>query len=399
MAKSQFTDEDDALLSELGVEVESKEYSRHTPREERIVAGFEEIQRFVERHGRLPRHEEGRDIFERLYAVRLDRMRHLEECRTLLRELDRRGLLGNGDEAREPETPEIDDDELLAQLGVGTPRKGDVDYLEHVKPRAEVRAAEEIASRIPCPDFAKFRPLFEAVQRDLESGLRQTQPFRDYAEIRAGDFFILSGQKVYVAEVGEYFRTEFERKDSRLRVIYDNGTESDILMRSLQRALNKDPAGRRTVERQLAAGPLFAGKRDEEDASCGTIYVLRSNSKLPYIIENRDVIHKIGVTGGDVERRVAQASLDPTFLMAEVEIMATYDLVGIDRTRLENLLHRFFAAARLEIEIEDRFGRPVIPEEWFLVPLHVIDEVVQKIRAGTIDQYVYDVGTASLVRG
>ena len=105
------------------------------------------------------------------------------------------------------------------------------------------------------------------------------------------------------------------------------------------------------------------------------------------------------MTGGDVARRIANARLDPTFLMADVEVVATYELYNINRTRLENLVHRIFGPARLEIEIKDRFGQPVIPREWFLVPLFVIDEVVEKIRDGTITGYTYDPKTASLVRG
>ena len=115
------------------------------------------------------------------------------------------------------------------------------------------------------------------------------------------------------------------------------------------------------------------------------------------IAENRELIHKIGVTGMDVGKRIANAKLDPTFLMADVEVVATYKLYNINRTKLENLIHRIFGSARLEIEIKDRFGFPVVPREWFLVPRHVIDEAVEKIRDGTITQYLYDTTTAALV--
>lgn len=399
MAK-QFTDEDDALLAKLGVEVDVKRTARRTPREERIIANFEEIQRFVEQHGHIPEHGEEKDIFERIYAVRLNRIRKQQECRDILRELDHQGLLGDSYEVKEPEPEVVDDDELLSQLGVNAPHEGDVTYLKHVKPRAEVRAAEEIASRTSCKDFDKFKPIFGAVQEELANGVRDTQPFKDFAEIREGDLFILSGQKVYVAEVGEMFINQNGKKDARLRVIYDNGTESDILLRSLQRALNKDETGRRIVETMpgSSVGPLFAGKASEGDSASGTIYVLRSKSDNPVVAKSRNVIHKIGVTSGSVERRIANAKLDPTFLMADVEIITTYELFNINRSRLENLIHRFFDSARLEIEIKDRFGHPVIPREWFLAPLFVIDEVVEKIKDGTISKYRYDIETASLVQ-
>lgn len=142
---------------------------------------------------------------------------------------------------------------------------------------------------------------------------------------------------------------------------------------------------------------IFDGISNEEDIESGTIYVLRSKSELPKIKENRDVIHKIGVTGGKIETRIAKAKLDPTFLMADVEIVATYELYNINRVKLEHIIHMFFECARLDIEISDRFGNPVIPKEWFLVPLHIIDEAVELIKNGKISNYKYDVKSASLI--
>ena len=179
-------------------------------------------------------------------------------------------------------------------------------------------------------------------------------------------------------------------------MIYSNGTESNLLLRSLQRAINKDDTSRRISEPSL--GPLFDSQTDEADLASGTVYVLRSQSNHPTVAAHRDVLHKIGVTGGDVQRRLANARLDPTFLMAEVEIVATYELFNINRTRLENLIHRIFGKARLNIEIKDRFGQLVTPREWFLVPLYVVDEAIEKIKTGTITDYAYDPQVASLVK-
>jgi hypothetical protein len=196
--------------------------------------------------------------------------------------------------------------------------------------------------------------------------------------------------------MGEVFSNAQGRTDARLRVIFDNGTESNLLMRSLQRALHKDEAGRRITDPM--AGPLFAGGNEEGDLASGIVYVLRSKSDDPYVAEHRNVLHKIGVTGGDVARRLANARLDPTFLMADVEIVATYELFNIGRAKLENLIHRIFGAARLDIDIKDRFGQPVTPREWFLVPLFVVDEAIERIKDGTIADYRYDPKTASLLR-
>ena len=391
---NRFTPEDDALLAELRVEVKLEESSALTPREERIVAGFEEIQRFVDGHGHTPRHGEGRDIFERLHAVRLDRIRELEECRALLLPLDRQGLLAESPEGVSPGPDGMDDDALLAELGVEA-AASDVTELRHVRSSAEKRAAEEIASRRECTDFEVFRPLFEQVQRELDTGIRQTRPFEVKADIEPGRFFIVGGQKAYVAEMGEEFTQDYGDRDARLRVIFDNGTENNMLRRSLQRALHKDEAGRRITD--PTAGPLFADRSVDGDEASGTIYVLRSRSDHPFVAANRDLVHKIGVTGGKVEARIARAQLDPTFLMAETEVVATYRLYNIDRGGLEKLIHRIFTPARLAIEIEDRFGNPVVPREWFLAPLDAIDDAVEKIREGTITGYVYDSDSASLV--
>ncbi|KAB2541166.1 hypothetical protein AL035_13550 [Salipiger aestuarii] len=391
-----FTEDDDALLAELGVDVDVKKAVSRTPREERIIAGFEEIQRFTEEKGRAPEHGEERDIFERLYAVRLDRIRELQECRDLVEPLDHQNLLTGSAVKQSIDPDELDDDALLAELGIEVEAPS-IAELKHVRSTAEKKAAENIANREKCDDFETFKPLFEEIQKELNSGLRETRKFELKAEIEPGRFFIVGGQKAYVAEMGEMTLTDQGRTDARLRVIFDNGTESNMLMRSLQRALNADgEAGRRITEPN--AGPLFSDQTIDGDEASGTIYVLRSKSDHPLVIENRELVHKIGVTNMSVEKRVAGAHLQPTFLMANVEIVATYELYNINRTKLENLIHRIFEPARLEIEIMDRFGRPVLPREWFLVPLFVVKEAVEKIKDGTISSYVYDPKRACLER-
>jgi Meiotically Up-regulated Gene 113 (MUG113) protein len=393
---SRFTEEDDALLDELGVATETNGGASRTPREERIIAGFEEIQRFVEQHRRVPQHGEARDIFERLYAVRLHRLRELADCRAVLEPLDHQGLLAGPEPAPVSAPDELDDDELLAQLGVEAAAPADIIELRHVRSAAEKRAAEEIANRQKCEDFDSFKPLFDQVQKELSAGLRQTRRFERKSEIAPGRFYILGGQKAYVAAMEEPFTNEHGNIDARLRVIFDNGTESNLLMRSLQKALQQDPAGRRIIEPSV--GPLFTDQNEEGDEASGIVYVLRSKSDHPAIAAHRDVLHKIGVTGGDVARRIANARLEPTFLMADVEIVATYELYNINRTRLEKLIHRIFGPARLDIEIKDRFGQPIVPREWFLVPLFAVDEAVERIREGTITGCIYDPKTARLTQ-
>lgn len=391
---ADFTDEDDALLDELGILPVAETVSVHTARQERIIAGFEDIQRFFAEHGRRPRHGETGDIFERLYAVRLDRLRAQEDCRALLEPLDHQGLLREEQAGVHEDPDDLDDDALLAELGVG--RSGGLTDLRHVRAAADRKAPEVVADRKPCDDFDAFSPLFNQVQAELDTGLRQTRRFERKAEIEPGRFYILGGQKAYVAAAGEPFINDQGTKDARLRVVFDNGTESNLLLRSFQKALQQDPAGRRIVEPDI--GPLFAPERADGDLASGTIYVARSKSDHPEITARRDVLHKIGVTGGDVARRVANARVDPTFLMADVEVVATYELFNVNRARLENLIHRIFDPVRLDIGIKDRFGQDVNPREWFCVPMFVIDEAIGKIRDGSITGFVYDPSAARLVR-
>lgn len=389
------------LLEELGVDITPAKKVVHSPKAERIIAGFEEIQRFIEEHGHQPQHGEEKDIFERLYAIRLDRIRSQKEFRNLVADLDYQGLLAVEHCNAEPAKEYKSNMELLADLGVEAPKESDVTLLKHVKPRAELRAAEEIATRKPCADFDKFKPLFDQVQEHLTRGLLESKILKNQkgqtimAEINEHDWFIVNGQKAYIAEISKERIHGFDKNDYRLRVIFDNKTESDLLLRSMQKALYVDDASRRIVS--LSAGPLFDGNAEDEDTASGTIYVLRSRSEHPTIADNRNLIHKIGVTGGSVKTRIANAKLDPTFLMADVDILATYKLYNISRTKLENILHRFFESAKLDIQINDRFGNPVTPKEWYLVPLFIIDEVVGKIKDGTLSKYRYDPKNVQLV--
>ena len=393
---------DDDILAELGVDLTPKKVRARTPREERIIAGFEDIVRFREEHGRAPQHGEGRDIFERLYAVRLDRLRAQADCRELLADMDVHGLLDGATDA--DAIDDLDDSALLAELGIEADASNDITQLRNVRSNADRQAAEEVASAKRCADFTTFKPRFDQVQADLDAGVRTTRPFvRDLgmskADIKQGEFFIVGGQLAYVAEVGEPIAAPNGETDARLRVVYSNGTESDLLLRSLQRALYKDEGGRRITE--PTAGPLFddasSNQVEPDQLETGTLYVLRSRSNHPTIAAHRDLVHKIGITGGSVETRIAGAADDATYLLAEVDVVATYKLYDVDRPRLEALVHRVLAGVRFDAEIPDRFGKLVRPREWFLVPLPIINEIVERIADGTLAEMIYDPTAATLV--
>jgi len=393
---------DDDILAELGVDLTPKKVRARTPREERIIAGFEDIVRFREKHGRVPQHGEGRDIFERLYAVRLDRLCAQADCCELLADMDVHGLLDSATDAEAID--DLDDSALLAELGIEPEATSDITQLRNVRSNADRRAAEEVASARRCEDFAAFKPLFDQVQTDLEAAIRTTRPFvRDLgmskADIKLGEFFIVGGQLAYVAEVGEPIEAPNGETDARLRVVYSNGTESDLLLRSLQRALYKDEGGRRITE--PTAGPLFNSAKpadvEPDHLPTGTLYVLRSRSTHPIIVAHRDLIHKIGITGGTVEARIAGAADDATYLLAGVDVVAAYKLYDVNRPRLEALIHRVLDPVRFDVEIPDRFGKPVRPREWFLVPLPIVDEIVSRVVDGTLAGMTYDSKAAALV--
>lgn len=399
----------DDLRAELDEYAKPEEKQPLSVKEQRIVAGFEDIQRFYDEHNRIPQHGEGGDIFERLYATRLDRLRALPECAELLTPLDHQRILNGTAEStsldaatsvrEEPpgygndESFGPSDDELLAELGEIA--GGSLTELKHVRSAAQKREVDEVATREACEDFDDFHPIFERVECEIKNGLRVTRRFKEDASIERTNLFILGGQMAYVAEVGETIKAPNGDNDARLRVIYSNGTESNILRRSLQRALYKDDTGRRVTEPD--SGPLFSDQWEDEDVESGTIYVLRSRSDHPTVASHRELIHKIGVTGGKVETRIANAENDATYLLAKVDVVATYKLAGINRTKLENLLHRMLATAQLELMINDRFGKPVKPREWFLLPLSAIDEAVERIRTGRVEGVVYDPEQATLV--
>lgn len=390
------SNEDAELAEELGLDIEPDENTgAYSPLEERIIAGFEDIIRFREAKGRAPQHGETRDIFERLYAIRLDQIRKLPESSRLLAEMDQYGLL-TSDDADDSSLP-IDDDALLAILGDDddSADNANINELRHVRPTAIKRAAEEVAERSTCKDFAKFKPLFELTKHELETGIRTAQPFKENPSILEGQFFILSGQLLYVAEVTSETRIAPNgMKDARLRAIFDNSTESNLWQSSLYRALTGDENGRRLTGN--SDGPLFDNVQTTDDIETGTIYVLRSRSDHPFIAEHRALIHKIGVTGGSVEHRIAGAENESTYLLAGVDVVASYKLHNMNRSLAEKLFHKIFGHARLKITIEDRFGKPVEPREWFFVPLSAIDEAVNRLIDGSITDYIYDASIASL---
>ena len=299
------------------------------------------------------------------------------------------------------------DDELLEALGVEAAKDESLTQLKHVRSRSEIKAAEEIARRQRCEAFDQFRDVFDTIQKELDSGQRITKRYEAETHISLNDLFIVEGNKAIVVEVGEEFIDTNNRWDRRLRVVYDNGTESSLLLRSMQKALWRDPAGRRIMHVGHDPHPLFSDGQDDEgpifvdenqqDETTGSLYVLRSNSQHPFVVENRNLLHKIGFTRGELKDRFSGAANEPTFLMSGIEVVASYRIVNASAGKIENLIHRFFSSARVDVKMRNEVGGAVEPREWFFVSLGSIKEAVDLIRTGEITDVRYDIETAKIV--
>lgn len=299
------------------------------------------------------------------------------------------------DEPSDEEIPESledifgEDDEDLPEAAV---------VLRHVTPASEREQPAHRADMFPCRDFDLFEQGFLDMQKRLDSGERAVSPIEDRQELRVneGDYLIHRGLLAYVAE-----KTELSRRggkpDHRLRLVFSNGMENDPLMSSLRKALATDKTAR--YIHRPGIGPLDPDWQADALELTGTIYVARSKSDRPEIREVRNILHKIGVTSQDVKRRVADARNDPTFLLSDVDIVATYDLKNLSRRKIEDLLHRFFDPARPSgLTITDRFGKKVRPREWFYVLPEHVREAVRLIENGTLHLHRYDPARQKIVK-
>jgi hypothetical protein len=364
----------------------------------RIVQAFEEINVFFDRMGFSPGQgpkERKIGVSERALQSRMKAYLGNPALVETLRPYDRNGMLAAAAPAAPASLDELldSDDDLLTD-----PNESIFEMRIAKSPAAK---PDMISERVPCADFENFKPLFDKAAAELASGQRKSMKFANEQEIEAGGFFILNGVTVYVAEVRDpHIRNG--KRNARLRLIFENGTEGQNLLRSLATELYKDPNGRRLSDPH--AGPLFGPSATElvnvaapQDRVTGCIYVVRSLSPLPDIARLDGQLFKIGFTTGTLEDRVRGAADDPTFLMAPVRPVRSFEAINLNANKFENILHRLFADARLDIEIMDRFGKPFRPREWFLLPLPVIEQAIPMIIDGSIVRHRYDHRACAIV--
>lgn len=237
-----------------------------TTEEERLLEGFQELVRFVETTGAAPV-ELGAGIIERLLFTRLKAIRENTTQRERLLPFDEYGLL-KGELAEPPKEPPppatIDDilnDPLLDRLEEDAP---DIFTIKHIPTTKDIEAPDYVAQRKPCKDFAVFEEQFQDCQKELKAEKRRLLPFANEQQIEVGKFYVLNGILLLVVEVGERFEKN-GKWNARLRCIFENGTESDMLLRSLASGLYKD--GKRVTERRLVKN--WHGPRPVGGHVCG----------------------------------------------------------------------------------------------------------------------------------
>ena len=363
-------------MKELGIKPEAPRQSNVVTQDTRLRMSFEEIVNFVRKEGREPEIKKG--IRERSLAKRLTEFRTNPEKTAAVRDLDVLNLLPHVEE----EIWSNSDEELLTQLA-----SNDI-FDTSILPQRKAQP-DYVANRKPCKDFDKFRSLFEQCHSDLEYNNRhiiRITGSHAQQSINVGSFALIYGLLAYVAESNEEF-VQGDRKNRRLRVIFENGKECDMLYRSLLSALYRD--GFLISEYDEKELVLYAEEEEQKIEPRGFIYILRSASQKPEIAAIPNLF-KIGVATTSVEERIKNAKNETTYLMDDVKIVQTFACYDINVRKLEALIHRFFAICQVDLDVTDKDGFICHPHEWYSVPISVIQQAISMIVDGSIVNYRYD---------
>ncbi len=370
----------------------------------RLKASFEAINQFVDDNGHEP--EKSRDINERRLFSRLEGLRESPEKATLLLALDKHNLLQNV-EAPEPFIIESVDDVLdadpLGLLGeIKDAREVDIFDLKNL-PSISRASTDFTAKRKPCKDFKNYQEQLITVQTEIKDNKRKLSHFSDKGDaIVEGNYYILGGillylESIYFASEEESKRKSGHKKDGRTRCIFENGTESNMLYRSLAKALYYGGKIVSQTEEQINSEfQENLGRIKKEDKLAGTIYILQSLSENPEI-GNLQHLYKIGFSTVSIKKRIANAKNEPTYLMSPVKIIATFDAYNMTTQKFEKLIHRCFSAVCVDIKVADNKGKMHHPREWFVVPYNVIIQAIELIDNEQIVHYHYDAQLKQIV--
>ncbi len=376
--------------------------------DKRLKNSFEEINQFIDDNGHEPK--KSRDINERRLFSRLEGLKESPEKAAMLLDLDKHNLLESV-EVPEPFIIESIDDVLEADpLGLlGASEMGeesDIFDLKNLPSKSRV-LADYMAKRKPCKDFKHYEAQLIQVQQELKENKHKLIVFTDKGQaLVEGNYYILGGILLYLESIDisspeKTIHGKRFRKDGRTRCIFENGTESNMLYRSLAKALYQGGKIVTQTEEQInnAFQENFStddGLLKKEDKLAGTIYILKSLSNNAEI-QSLQNLYKVGFSTTTVEQRIANAEYEPTYLMAPVSLVAEYEAYNMNTQKFENLLHNFFAEVCLDLKVADRKGRMHQPREWFIAPLEAINRAIELIIAGQIQYYQYETQLKKIV--
>ncbi len=397
MAKSLddiFNDDESGLLNS-----NDKSSSIKTD-EDRLIDSFEEINTFYEKNNREP---STASMAEYNLLARLKGFRSDESKKKILKPFDRFDLLGYVEMEKKTFNEILEEDDL-GLLNT----EGDTSIFEfkHIPKQDERAEADFVAQRQPIPEaeFKKYEIMFQQVHKELKNGKRKFRQFhRLENNLQPGNFYLLDGMLLYL----ELADTQPELRgiktggrvqlDGRTVTIFENGTRSNMLFRSLGKAIQKSGKLITKPDEPYPTDLLESSNTvSEEDIQSGWIYILKSKSSNQKVVENKN-LYKIGFSTTYVADRIKNASTEATFLFADVEIVATYQCYNLNVHHFENLIHRFFGECCLNIDVFDKAGNRYMPREWFIAPLNIIENAIRLILNGEIVNLKYDPQTQEII--
>jgi hypothetical protein len=346
--------------------------------DERFVQSFLEINEFYSTHHRAP--EESTDIKERQLWMRLNHIKNDYEKCLNLKEYDMFGLL---DDVKEIETiDDILDSDPLGILSTDVDDEPDIFTHNFTKTMSEREQTDFVARRKQCKDFNEFKLMFQKIHKELSEDHRKLLKFNE-KQLEPGAYFVHQGTLLYLESTSDLIKDKYGKFDGRTRVIFENGTESNMKFRSLGKILLDNG---KAVSAMVNKGTNVV---NDDDNATGYIYILKSLSDNPEI-RALDNLYKIGFTSNTVAERTKKAKSDPTYLMADVESVAEFKTFNVNPQKLEDLIHTFFIRVKLDIKVKDDKGNIKSPKEWYIVPLDIIKQVIELIISGEIINYRYD---------
>lgn len=365
----------------LGLLSEPRATVRPSNEDDRLVSSFEEINAFIEQHEREP--QKSTNMNERALHVRLEGLRQNPEKIEYLKPYDRFNIL------QEVTINSIDDilnDDVFGLLG----SEDDIFVFKNIPKERE--QTNFVAQRKPCKNFDKYEHLFSEVQKDLKSGSRKLSKFNEKF-FEEGNFFVLKGVLTYLEKIDDIKKDKFNKLDSRTRIIFENGTESNMLLRSFGKGLYEDGYFVSLQDDRVLDG---LSQISDEDEKSGYIYILESKSCDDKIASIKN-LYKIGYSTIPVKERIKNAINEPTYLMAPVKIVSVYETYNMNTQKFEQLIHKFFGKVCLNVDVFGESKKRYTPREWFILPLEVIEQVIELIITGEIVNYRYDEKNEELV--